>query len=245
MAQEKPQKDWKKGWKLYYWQRFGGANGVPFGGRGAPVRVMFELAGVEWEEACAGKNPVEVGKEILGVNAKSYPNFAFPVVAHDSGITVSQSTNILLFLGEVLGLAPDDVVERALANQVQLTVYDALSEGGNKRQEVNKDDQKSNEQKQTVLNEFYNGRFASFLELIEAQLKRNGEGKGWFFGNKVTFADIQVADLLRRYELGAPDHYKDCKFKVLKEHHKRFENLDKVKAFYASNRCPKPNGWLG
>jgi len=68
--------------------------------------------------------------------------------------------------------------------------------------------------------------------------------KDGFFGKKVTFADVQVADVLHRYELGAPEHYKESKFKVLKAHHKRFEEIKEVKAYYASDRCPKPNGWL-
>jgi len=238
------QKNWKKGWKLYYWQKFGGPNGVPFGGRGNSIRVMLVLGGAEWEEACKDKNPVEVSKDVLGVNAKFFPNFALPTVSHESGITLSQSTAIVLFLAEVLDLNPDTSIERALANQIQLTVYDALTETSNKRSEINKDDQKSNEQKQTVVNEFLGGRFASYLELFEAQLKRNDEGKGWFFGKKATFADVQVHDVMHRYSLGAPDHYKDCKFKLLKDHQKRFEAIDKIKAYYSSNRCPVPNGWL-
>jgi len=244
MSQDNKPADWKKGWRLYYWQRYGGANGPTMGGRANVIRVMFELGGAEWEEACKDKNPMEAAKDVLGPNAKFYPNFAMPIVAHANDLVLSQSTNIMLFLGDKFGLSPDNAIERALANQVQLTVYDVFSEISNKRQELNKGNNTEDEKQQT-LNEFLNTRFSTFLEFFEAQLKRNNDGKGWFFGNKPTFADVQVADLMRRYELGANDHYKECKFKLLKEHQKRFENVDKVKAFYASNRYPKPFGWLG
>jgi len=241
MAQEAPviEKDWKKGWKLYYWQRFGGPNGNPMGGRGAPIRVMFELGGAEWEEACKDKNPTEVAKDILGPNAKLFPNFAFPIVSHNDNVVLSQSTNIILFLGDVLGLAPDNIVERAYANQIQLTIYDTLLEVSYKRREIEKEDKKTQEEKDQALNNFLDTRFSSFLEVIEQQLKRNNEGKGWFFGDKVTFADVQANELMRKYEHGSPEHYKNSKFKLLKEHHKRFLEIDKVKAYYASNRCPK------
>jgi len=244
MAQDKgADKDWKKGWHLYYWQRFG-PNGPTFGGRGNAIRVMFELGGAEWEETCKDKDPLETAKDVMGLNAKFYPNFAFPIVSHGNDLVLSQSTNIISFLADRFGLTPDNSIERALANQVQLTAYDILLEVRHKRIELDKANNTEDEKQQTF-NEFLNTRFSSFLELFESQLKRNNEGKGWFFGNKPTFVDVQVDEVMRRYELASNDHFKECKFKLLKEHHKRFQNLDKVKAFYASNRCPKPLGWMG
>jgi len=245
MAQEAPEKDWKKGWKLYYWQRFGGPNGTAFGGRAGPIRTLLVLGGAEWEEACKDKDPTQAAKDVLGPNAKFYPNFAMPIVGHDDDLVLSQSTNIMMFLGDVLGLSPDNNIDRALANQIQLTGYDVLSECFLKRREIEKDESKTSSEKEVILNGFLDTRFASFLELIEHQLKRNDEGKGWFFGKKVTFVDVYIAELMRKYAHGAPEHFKNSKFKLLKEHYERVEKIEKVKNFRASNRCPPCLGWTG
>jgi len=241
-------RDYTKGWKLYYHQNI---NGRSMGGRGAPIRVMFELAGVEWEEANKDKQSLENSKDILGCKSKMYPNFALPTVTHGDDLSLSQSTNILLFLGEVFGIQPKDPYHRALANQVSLTVYDVLVECYQKRREVNYgelDKMKDEDKEKAVkaLNGFLDTRFASYLELIQEQLSRNNKGKGWFFEDSVSVADVQVADLMRRYELGSPEHYNETKkFDLLKEHQKRFENIDAIKKYSASSRYPKPFGWLG
>jgi len=239
-------RDYKKGWKLYYHQTF---NGRTMGGRGAPIRIMFELAGVEWEEANKDKVSLENSKDLLGSKSKIYPNFALPLVTHGDDLSLSQSTNILLFLSQVFDIQPKDPYHRALANQISLTVYDALLDGGNKRRELNfseleKMTKEDKEKTLKTLYDFLDTRFASYLELFQEQLSRNNKGKGWFLEDSVSVADIQVADLMRRYELGCPEHYKNNKkFDLLKEHQNRFESIDNIKKYYASSRCPNPFGW--
>merc|ERR1712087_299578 len=44
-----------------------------------------------------------------------------------------------------------------------------------------------------------NGRLSKHLQVLSAELKRNNGGKGWFYGDSVTFVDIYVATFMRAF----------------------------------------------
>ena len=89
------------------------------------------------------------------------------------------------------------------------------------------------------------GRLSKHLDVLTAELNRNNKGKGWFYGDKVTFIDIYVATFMRAFGssvkiIGLQDRYeKDDKYALLREHRKRFEATEVYQNFAKSDRFPK------
>lgn len=102
---------------LYYWS-------APF--RGEFVRAVLAYAGKEW---------VEAGEERTSELMKGPPQempapFMGPPLLVDDGaaFAVSQMPAIILYLGETLGLLPDDVGGRAMAIKVVNDANDVIDE---------------------------------------------------------------------------------------------------------------------
>eukprot|EP00483_Globobulimina_turgida_P001915 UN01917 len=131
------------------------------------------------------------------------------------------------------GFVPIKQVEKIYALQVALTAADTWSEWYNKKN------------KAVGFGKWITNRIGNFLAVLENQLKRNNDGKGWFFGDKPTIADVFVADFMRRYKFSKSDHYETCKFSVLKEHCKRFEEFPQINKYIESEEYKKVCGQSG
>ena len=79
-------------------------------------------------------------------------------------------------------------------------------------------------------------RVYKFFGVMEAQLKQNKEGKGFYFDDAPSIADVFVYDMLMRFRLIKPDLYKECGFELLKGFVTRFEELPAIKAYLVSDR---------
>ncbi len=100
-------------WKLYYW------NGFP--GRGEYVRLLFEEAGVPYEDVCNKACSSESVMKFKEGKADGFPVFAPPVVQKGEFV-LSQTPAILQHLGKELGLYPEGgPEEEAHAMQVWAT----------------------------------------------------------------------------------------------------------------------------
>ena len=109
-------RDWTKGWKLYYWQ-FGA-------GRGQYIRVMFEFCGVEWKEELNNFTneqwPEQMGA-IDKVRGKGLnkTTFAPPIVTHNDSFILSQTGAVVLFLADLFPkYKPSNILQNARAVQV-------------------------------------------------------------------------------------------------------------------------------
>ena len=78
------------------------------------------------------------------------------------------------------------------------------------------------------------------MDVVSAELNRNNGGKGWFYGDSITFIDIYVATFMRAFDetmklMKWSDRYeKDDKYELLREHRKRFEATGKYQKFAKS-----------
>ncbi len=101
-------------YELWYWP------GIP--GRGEFVRLSLEAAGIDYVDQ-AFENPDALMRDM---KARVPEPFAPPyLVAGD--LVIAQVANILLFLGDEHGLAPQDKAGRYLAHQIQLTITDMVA----------------------------------------------------------------------------------------------------------------------
>lgn len=115
-------------WKLYYWHTPDWALGV-FPGRGEYVRLMFEEAGVAYEDVCRKTNS---NNDILAYMKGERPGFpvqAPPFIQHGDFV-MSQTPAILMYLGKKFDLFPaGGPEEEAHACQLLLSITDYHFEG--------------------------------------------------------------------------------------------------------------------
>ena len=109
-------------WKLVYWYF------TPGVGRGEFVRLMFEEAGVAYEDICRkAKDSAAVLKYVRGEET-GYP-VQFPPIIRRGDFVLSQTPAIMEYLGKKFGLYPEGGPEdEAHAMQLTLTVADCMAE---------------------------------------------------------------------------------------------------------------------
>jgi glutathione S-transferase len=188
--------------------------GIP--GRGEFVRLALEAAGVPYidpaNESKSGAKEVysQVNRNSTGDEDGNPPHFAPPLLkisgAGKNGKTlvISQTANILLYLGSELGLAGEDDVDKYHVNQLALTALDAMVENHSTHHPLSTilyyEDQKEEALKNAK--HFRETRIPKFFGFFERVLKGNeerGHGK-YMVGSKLTYADTtvwQVVDGLR------------------------------------------------
>ncbi|OTB04550.1 hypothetical protein M426DRAFT_320670 [Hypoxylon sp. CI-4A] len=189
---QKPSKD--APYELIYWPV------IP--GRGEFIRLAFEEAGVAYTDNAHGDNGVEkVVAEIGDSNAGDElnpPPFAPPILRHGD-LTISQTSNILLYLGPRLGLVPaEDDEEHPNAiykvNALALTALDGLSnEVHDCHHPVGSslfyEDQKEEAKRRSK--EWVDNRLPKFLAYFERVLQSKASGEGpWLYGGQLTYADL-------------------------------------------------------
>ena len=84
-------------YELYYWPT------IP--GRGEFVRLALEEAGAEYVDVARRRGGVAVMQRLMDGAGIAHPPFAPPFLK-DGDLLVSQTANILLYLGRRHGLAP-------------------------------------------------------------------------------------------------------------------------------------------
>jgi glutathione S-transferase len=100
-------------YELYYWPSIQG--------RGEFVRLALEDAGADYRDVCRSKGHGAMDR-LLGRAA-----FALPFLKAGK-LVIPQTANILLYLGQRLGLAPKAEADRLRLHGLQLTIADWLGE---------------------------------------------------------------------------------------------------------------------
>ena len=115
-------------WQLYYWYTPDDTLG-PFPGRGEYVRLMFEEAGVAYEDVCRKTNSI---KDILAFMKGEKPGFPVraPPIIQRGDFVMCQTPAIMMYLGKKFDLFPEGgPEEEAHASQILLTIHDYHFEG--------------------------------------------------------------------------------------------------------------------
>ena len=80
----------------------------------------------------------------------------------------------------------------------------------------------------------------TFTQVLSAELKRNNGGKGWFYGDTITFVDIYVATFIRAFgesmKVLKNESYGFEEYALLRAHRERFEAAKTYQTFIKSNR---------
>lgn len=186
-------------YELYYWPEIQG--------RGEFVRLALEEAGAEYLDIA--RLPEEDG---MGVSAlmrlmdqADCPPFAPPFI-RAGDLLIGQTANILLYLGERHGLAPQTQAERLWVHQLQLTVGDLVNEIHDTHHPIAASlyyaDQKLEARRRAA--DFTATRLPKFLGYFERVLTLNRQSPHHLVGASLTYADLSLFQVIEGLRYAFP-----------------------------------------
>jgi glutathione S-transferase len=187
--------------ELYYW------DGLQ--GRGEFVRLALEEARADYVEVVRGDEAQGMGTgammAVLGSKTVAYPPFAPPFLK-DGDLLISQTANILFYLGPKLGLAPADEGLRYVANGLQLTIADVVTEVHDTHHPLATDlyyeDQK--DAARLRAHDFIDHRMPKFMRYFERVLRQNPAGDRHMVGAALTYVDLSMFQLIEGLHYAFP-----------------------------------------
>ncbi|CAB3736526.1 glutathione S-transferase [Achromobacter piechaudii] len=172
---------------LWYWES------IP--GRGEFVRLALEAGGIPYRER-AREPGASDDALIADMRAeRAHPPFAPPYLVADE-MTLGQTANILLFLGEKHGLAPDSLEGRLWVNQLQLTIADMVTEAHDTHHPVSSSDYYEDQKGEAArrARSFREERIPKFLSYFERVLA--GTSAWLADGERWTYVDLSLFHLV-------------------------------------------------
>lgn len=197
-------------------------------GRGEFVRLALEDAGVDYLDVARDPSFGRPGiMKFLEDPSLERPPFAPPFLKADK-LLVSQTANILQFLGPRLGLVPESEESRLWAHQLQLTIADWLYETGQTHHPIANmlyyEEQRDEAKKRAA--HFTANRIPKFLGYFERILNLNGADGDFIFGKQVSYVDLSLFQMIEGSRYAFPKTMAQ-----LEAQHRRLVNLhDRVKA---------------
>lgn len=154
-------------------------------GLAEPIRWILAQSGLEWEDKRLSREEFDELKPTL-------PNGQVPVLEID-GYPLPQSQAIALYVGRIGGLYPTDYLEAAKCEAILGSIGDILI---NLRPVVfEKDEVRKTEFQAEFLDKF----LSPWLDNMEKKL---GQTEGLYFLDKMTVADISMANTMRLFKAG-------------------------------------------
>lgn len=221
--------------ELFYWP------GIQ--GRGEFVRLALEDAGAPYRDvarapAAQGGGVAALLQAMRDPNAE-HPPYAPPFL-RDGSQVISQSANILRYLGPKIGLAPSDEAGRGWAHQLQLVVTDLIKEVHDTHHPIAVnwyyDEQKPEALRYTQ--HFLAQRLPGYLGYFEGVLARNSHGSSHMVGSLISYVDTSMFQLVEglRYAFPKAMARAEKTVPLLITLHDRVAQRPKLAAYLASSR---------
>lgn len=216
-------------YELYYW------SGIP--GRGEFVRLALEEAAVPYTDSAREKNGDAEMMALMKPGALAQRPFAPPFLKAGR-LTIAQTANILLFLGERHGLAPKNEAGRFWVHQLQLTIADLVGEIHDGHHPIAGSlyyqDQKPEAAMRT--RHLREERLPKYLGYFDDILARGGSG--WLAGKRLTTADLSLFHVVEglRYAFPKTMQRLERQFKELGSLHDRVAKRPRIARYIASGR---------
>ncbi|QKT03962.1 glutathione S-transferase [Ectothiorhodospiraceae bacterium 2226] len=178
-------------YELYYWPEIQG--------RGEFVRLALEAADADYVDVA--RTDIDAMLAIMNDADTPRPPFAPPFLRAGRQV-IAQTANILDFLGPRLGLAPPSEATRRWLHQLQLTVEDLVVDVHETHHPAGASlyyhEQKREARRRAAY--FTAERAPELLGYFETVLARNGGGRGYMGGRRLSYVDLsmfQIIDGLR------------------------------------------------
>ncbi|UVC11586.1 glutathione S-transferase family protein [Rhizobium sp. TH2] len=185
-------------YELYYW------DGMQ--GRGEFVRLALEDAGAAYIDVA--REPDRGTREMIKLmKSTSEPHIPFaPPFLKDGDLIVSHVANILFYLGPKLGLAPAGEPLRWFANGLQLTITDFVAEAHDTHHPIaiSKYFEEQKPEAEARTSEFLQNRVPKFLGYFERVLQQNPDGSGHVVGNRITYVDLSLFQVMEGLSYAFP-----------------------------------------
>ena len=187
-------------YKLYYWPEIQG--------RGEFVRLALEYADADYLDMARlsgrGKG-VEAMLQLIQHREHTQP-FAPPFLKAGT-LLISQTANILFYLGPRLRLVPKSEDKQYWANQLQLTIMDFLSEVHDTHHPLSVnlyyEDQKEVAKERTKY--FLNERLPKFLFYFERIIAMNDKSEHFAVGRKCSYVDLSLFQVMEGLRYAFPN----------------------------------------
>lgn len=170
-------------YELFYWPTIQG--------RGEFVRLALEEAGAAYVDVARERGGMERMMKLL--KDGGHPSFAPPFLKAGE-LTIGQTANILLFLGQHHGLAPLDEAKGLWTHQLQLTIADLVAEVHDSHHPVSNsqyyEDQKPEAKRRAA--SFIGERIPKYLGYFERVLGK----REWLVGERLTYADLSMFQVI-------------------------------------------------
>ncbi|KAF2688799.1 glutathione S-transferase [Lentithecium fluviatile CBS 122367] len=198
-------------YELLYWPS------IP--GRGEFIRLALEATGTSYTDtANASKDGIQSMLALINPEATidadgNPPAFAPPILRvpgegkNGKSLVLYQTPSILAYLGDKLGLAGEDEIEKQWILSHMLTALDLNNEAHDTHHPIASqlyyEDQKEEALKKAK--DFRESRIPKFFGFFERVLKGNEEGQGKFLvGSKLSYADTTVWHVLNGLKFAFP-----------------------------------------
>lgn len=218
-------------YEFYYWP------GIQ--GRGEFVRLALEFAGAAYQDVAREAGGMEKMQAFVAGGGTGALPFAPPFLK-DGELVIAQVANILLYLGERHGLAPQDAADRIYAHQLQLTVTDFVQESHDTHHPVSTalyyEDQIEESKRYTA--NFLELRAPKYLGYFESAIARNQAASGHLIGDAATYPDLSVFQCVAglRYAFPKAMSRIEADFPAVFALHDTVAALPAVAAYLASDR---------
>ena len=218
-------------YELYDW------DGIP--GRGEFVRLALEQAGADYIDVARNDGGMARMMAVMKNKAAGIVPLAPPFLK-DGDLVISHAANILLYLGNRIGLAPEDEAGRITANGLQLSITDFVAEIHDTHHPIGVslyyEDQKDEALRRSE--NFREERLPKFLGYFERQLTKNRQGQVHVLGETLTYVDLSLFHLVEglRYAFPAEMTAVEPDYPLLVALNAQVRKLPRIKAYLASER---------
>ena len=221
-------------YELYYWPSIQG--------RGEFVRLSLEEANASYVDvarnARSGAGAAKIMRFLTGPSI-ARPPFAPPFLKAGR-LVISQTANILMFLGGRHGLAPQDEAGRLWINGLQLTVTDFVAEIHDTHHPIASslyyEDQKKEARRCAA--DFLKNRVPKFLGYFESVLSRNRRSDRYLVGTSLSYVDLSLFQVIAGLKYAFPR----AMVKIARRHrrlfslHERVQGRPRIAAYLESPR---------
>jgi glutathione S-transferase len=183
-------------YELHYWPTIQG--------RGEYVRLALEDAAIAYRDVARGKGGEDRLMSAMQNPRETHPSFAPPFLKAGK-LTIGQTANILLFLGERHSLAPKSDEGRFWTHQLQLTIADLVAEIHDVHHPIAGELYYEDQKKEALRRARFlrESRLPKYLGYFDRVLTKNKTG--WLTGTRRSYADLSLFQIVEGLRYAFPN----------------------------------------